>query len=88
MKQSEVAIGKVYQVKVSGQLKAVKLVEELASSAYTPYRFSGRNVRRKRFSGLVLSTGRKITLTAGRLRKEIISKPLDNATAEVANLEQ
>jgi len=79
MKQSEVAIGKVYQVKVSGQLKAVKLVEELASSAYTP---------RKRFSGLVLSTGRKITLTAGRLRKEIISKPLDNATAEVANLEQ
>jgi len=66
-------------------LKAVKLIGQHPLLTM----FAGKPMgRRIRFDGLVLSTGRRIILTAGRLRKEIISKPLDNATAEVANLEQ
>ena len=63
MKQADVQVGKVYQVKVSGALKAVKVQEDLGAQ--------GIRAVRKRYSGLVLSTGRKITLTAGRMRKEI-----------------
>jgi hypothetical protein len=71
MKQSEVEIGRVYQVKVSGQLKPVRITAEDANPNY-------RN-RRTRYYGTVLTTGRKITLTAGRMRKEL--KYQDNKSA-------
>ena len=63
MKQSEVQIGKVYQVKVSGVLKPVRIDQEIDNPWY--------KTKRKVFNGTVLTTGRKIRLTAGRMRKEI-----------------
>lgn len=65
MKQSEVQIGKVYQVKVSGQLKPVRV-----EGINLPSNYSTRQSR-NRYFGTVLTTGRKITLTAGKMRKEL-----------------
>ena len=65
MKQSEVKIGSVYQVKVSGVLKAVRVEGQDTSLALAK--------RRTRYYGTVLSSGRKIRLTAARMRKELIT---------------
>src|ERR1700723_2352250 len=72
MKQSEVTIGAVYQVKVSGVVKPVRI-----DSQDDPYIHDGsfhHYNRRRRFNGTVLTTGRKIRLTAARMRKELITK--------------
>lgn len=74
MKQSEVQIGKVYQVKVSGVLKPVRVESMIERTDW--HKTQGW---RNKFNGTVLTTGRKIRLTAGRMRKELGSIiPLSN----------
>lgn len=66
MKQAEVRVGAVYQVRVSGKLAPVRIIRE----------FNGRVglgiTMRKRWVGKNLRTGREITIrSAAKLRREI-----------------
>lgn len=62
MKLSEVQIGEVYVVRVSGRPAPVKLVSGHQSPG------SGRVTR---FEGYNLATGRQVTLTAAKCRRQL-----------------
>lgn len=66
MKQSEVRVGAVYQVKVSGKLAPVRIIREVER------RVGFTRTVRTQWVGKNLRTGREITIrSAAKLRREI-----------------
>lgn len=79
MRQRDVRVGAVYEVRVSGKLAPVKIIREY--DTYAGSRMNGRQLR-TRWIGKNLRTGREITIrSAAKLRRELIEREPARAEA-------
>lgn len=78
MKISDITVGRVYAMKVSGRLAPVRIDGEYSTVAYGTYALMGRKPRRMRkFYGTNLRSGRAISpISPARVRFEVFGRPL------------